>query len=333
MLLEVRKQAARRGLLLEPLMQDVGIDLSCLEDPLRLVPLDAVVALFELAAQRQGDPCFGLEMARTFRPGGSGLIGHLVLSAPTVRHALRCAARYIGTTMSHVEISFAESDGVGHLGWKLPQGITASQLQYNSFIAGVAVQRLRLAAGEDWQPLSVELEHRELPAREELRRALGSRVRFQRPANRISIDPGCLARPMPGFDPALFAMLSDLADRWLAEAGDAPRIVGAAREEIVARLKSGKASLDSVASAIGIAPRSLQWRLDQVGTSFQRLLNETRLSLAEHLLRDTDKPVTEIAYDLGFSDPSAFTRAARRWFEMSPRAYRQLQRKGERIGS
>jgi AraC-like DNA-binding protein len=326
---EFRDQAARRGLAIDSLLREAGIDRSCLDDPLRLVPFDSVVALFDLAAKRSGSPAFGLELADSFRPGATGLVGHLVLAAPTVRQALQSVTRYMDTTMSHVETAFTEKGGIGHFTWKLPDAITASRLQFNVFIAGIAVKRMRLAAGEDWQPLSVELEHRELPCPEEVRRALGNRVRYQRPVNRIAIDPGCLAKPMPGFDPSLFAMLSDLAERWLAEGGDDPRIVGAAREEIVARLKSGKASLDTVANGIGIAPRSLQWRLDQVGTSFQKLLNETRSNLAEHLLRDTDKPVTEIAYDLGFSDPSAFTRAARRWFEMSPRAYRRLQRRGE----
>jgi PAS domain S-box-containing protein len=72
-----------------------------------------------------------------------------------------------------------------------------------------------------------------------------------------------------------------------------------------------------------------RWRLERSGTSFERLLNATRAHIAEHLLRDTDRSLTEIAFDLGFSDPSAFTRAARRWFNMPPRVYRQMQRRGE----
>jgi AraC-like DNA-binding protein len=251
------------------------------------------------------------------------------MSAPTVREAMACAARCIAVYVTKVAASFEERGGVGYLTWTMPPAITATRLQYNTFAVAALVNWLRGAAGPDWRPLSVEFDHRELPCPEEYRRAFGERVRFSQPENVLVIDRLTLGKPMPSADAALFAILSDLAERWLAELAEEPEVADTVAEEIVGRLKSGTADLEHVAGGVGLSPRALQWRLERSGTSFERLLNETRAHIAEHLLRDTDRSLTEIAFDLGFSDPSAFTRAARRWFNMPPRIYRQMQRRGE----
>jgi AraC-like DNA-binding protein len=115
-----------------------------------------------------------------------------------------------------------------------------------------------------------------------------------------------------------------------AELADEPEVADTVTDEIVTRPATAPPDLEHArAGGVGLSPRALQWRLERSGTSFERLLNETRAHIAEHLLRDTDRSLTEIAFDLGFSDPSAFTRAARRWFNMPPRVYRQMQRRGE----
>jgi AraC-like DNA-binding protein len=328
-LAELRDYVARSGQLIEPLLDEAGIDRACLDDPLASAPLNGVIELFDSAAKVMGDPCLGLHFAESFHPRGAGLLGHLSMSAPTVREALACAARCVNVYATKVTARFEERGGVGYLTWTLPPAVTATRIQYSTFAAAALVHGLRAAAGPDWRPLSVEFDHRELPCAEEARKTFGERVRFSQPANVLVIDKLCLAKPMPTADPALHAILADLAERWLAELADEPEVAETVTDEIVTRLRNGTADLEHVADGVGLSPRALQWRLEQSGTSFEKLLNQTRAHIAEHLLRDTDRPLTEIAFDLGFSDPSAFTRAARRWFNMAPRVYRQMQRRGE----
>ena len=330
-LTEFRDYAARGGHAIEPLLEAAGIDRACLDDPLAMAPLNGVIELFDTAAKAMADPCLGLHFAETFSPRGAGLLGHMCASAPTVREALACAARSISVFATKVSAKFEERGGVGYLSWTLPPVVTATRIQFSTFAMATLVHGLRTAAGPDWRPLNVEFDHRELPCVEEARRIFGERVRFSQPANALVVDKLCLVRPVPTADPALFAILSDLAERWLAELAEEPEVADTVADEIVTRLRHGTADLEHVAGGIGLTPRALQWRLEQSGTSFEKLLNETRAHIAEHLLRDTDRSLTEIAFDLGFSDPSAFTRAARRWFNMPPRVYRQMQRRGEML--
>ncbi|MFT3859472.1 MAG: AraC family transcriptional regulator [Aquabacterium sp.] len=68
--------------------------------------------------------------------------------------------------------------------------------------------------------------------------------------------------------------------------------------------------------------RTLQRRLGEVGTCYRDVLNETRHKLAVSYLRSEQYSVGEIAFLLGFSEVSAFTRAFRRWTGASPREWR-----------
>jgi AraC-like DNA-binding protein len=171
-------------------------------------------------------------------------------------------------------------------------------------------------------PMGVELEHRELPCREEWIRILGPNVNFDQPCNALRIRASVLERSSNEVDSRLFELIRDLGDRMLAERKAAVDIVQRTRKAIIDQFDDGEATLDEVAASLDMNPRTLQTRLADAGTNFDTVLHETRQNLAEIYLRDTDLPLTEIAFLLGFSELSAFTRAANRWFGVPPRLHR-----------
>jgi AraC-like DNA-binding protein len=71
-----------------------------------------------------------------------------------------------------------------------------------------------------------------------------------------------------------------------------------------------------------MSQRSFQRKLGELGLTYQKVLDEIRHELARRYLDDQSKSVTEIAFLLGFSEQSAFTRAFRHWSGMSPSIYR-----------
>jgi AraC-like DNA-binding protein len=95
-----------------------------------------------------------------------------------------------------------------------------------------------------------------------------------------------------------------------------------ARAVIIRQLQDGEPQRPKIAAILGMSERTLQRRLAAEGTSFQRLLDNTRRELAQHYLCQRNVSLTDIVYLLGFSDQSSFFRAARRWFGSSPRDYR-----------
>ena len=94
---------------------------------------------------------------------------------------------------------------------------------------------------------------------------------------------------------------------------------------VVDTLPAGPVSEADVANALFMSTRSLQRRLRDEGTTFKQLLDDTRSELAIRYLDAPQHSVTEVTYLLGFSDPSNFARAFRRWHGVSPSHYRDAR--------
>jgi len=76
--------------------------------------------------------------------------------------------------------------------------------------------------------------------------------------------------------------------------------------------------VENVTSLLSTNERSLQRKLKASGTSFRQLVEKTRKSIAQQQLRYSDLSKTQLAYILGYSELSAFTRAFKRWFGVAP---------------
>jgi AraC-like DNA-binding protein len=97
-----------------------------------------------------------------------------------------------------------------------------------------------------------------------------------------------------------------------------------AREYITRELAQGSqdVSVRTMASHLGICSRSIQRRLHSANTTWSALVDEVRSEMAQSMLCESRIPLTEVAGRLGFSDPSTFCRAFRRWTGTSPQAFR-----------
>jgi len=103
--------------------------------------------------------------------------------------------------------------------------------------------------------------------------------------------------------------------------------------QIEAWLPQRAAPIDLVAETLGMSRRSLQRGLASEGVRYTDLLDAVRLRHAADWLQHTDKPVLEIALDLGYTDPSNFTRAFRRQTGVAPRTYRHGARRTEAVAA
>jgi len=99
---------------------------------------------------------------------------------------------------------------------------------------------------------------------------------------------------------------------------DKDNIVDRATTIIVDMLPSGGIADEKIAVQLNMSARSLQRRLKAAGTTFRKLLEAVRKDLAATYVRDPDIELVEVAFLLGFSDQSAFSRAFKRWTGCPP---------------
>ncbi|HVL01788.1 MAG TPA: helix-turn-helix domain-containing protein, partial [Dongiaceae bacterium] len=99
-------------------------------------------------------------------------------------------------------------------------------------------------------------------------------------------------------------------------------LVSQVRTHIVKLLASGDCSKERVAARLHMSARNLQHKLDQQGTGYQDILDQTRQDLAIQYMANQHTSISEITYLLGFSDTSNFARAFKRWTGQAPRDFR-----------
>lgn len=93
------------------------------------------------------------------------------------------------------------------------------------------------------------------------------------------------------------------------------------RKEIFNILGRQKSSIESVSEKLAITPRNLQYKLKNEGTTYQQLLEQIRKEKAVYLLKQASFTIGDTASLLGFSEQSAFSRAFKRWYGLSPKHY------------
>jgi AraC-like DNA-binding protein len=180
---------------------------------------------------------------------------------------------------------------------------------------------LGVFAGDAARPSTIRLPH---PAPDAsfaaYRDVFGCPVVFNADRLAIEFDAKQAASHVPGSNPDLAAVADRLAERYLAQV-EPDSAAARVRALLLQAMPSGKVEQDRVARALHQSASTLQRRLRDEGTTYQRLLDATRKDLALEYLREGRHNLADITFLLGFADQSNFTRAFRRWTGKTPRQF------------
>ena len=312
---------AAEGVDIDALLRDAGFDRAALDDPIQRFSIDDISVLWELAVARSGKATLGLkrELAATY--GKLGVVGYAMMACPTLLAALEQLARYMKVVSNAATFDLHDApDGrwfeLGHLGGERPvprQRSEFGMLTIMSFCSWITGREVHAVVIEFVDPHPGGASVHEA--------AFGCAVRFGQAANRALLRHADLALPLSARDGAIAALHEKLVEDELAriEVAQTSRRV---LQVLASRLPGSEPRRDEVAAALKIGDHTLQRRLQAEGTSFQRLLDETRRELAQQYLRRQRNSLQHVAELLGFEDQSNLFRACKRWFGESPGRYR-----------
>jgi len=175
----------------------------------------------------------------------------------------------------------------------------------------------------DLRAAQVQFAHPPLGPLAEYERVFGIVPRFEAAGNALSFQAGPLDLALPAADPVLSRIVTAHADQALAAMPslDEP-LTAQVRRLVAAGLSAGPPPLEQVARELHLTGRSLQRRLKAQGQGYADLVDEVRRELALRYVADRHLALGEVAYLLGFSEPSAFHRAFKRWTGATPAALR-----------
>ena len=304
-----------RGFDARALFQQAGVQLDQLRDPDARVPVATVQRLWRLGASATGDPCFGIEAGRLWHPTTCHALGYTALSSATLREALGYLVRYSRVVSTGAHIDLKESAAEAHLCVHprvdgIPVTSEGMRLAIQAgFSANFQLCKL-LAGGSPVMRVLVTQPAAGCEARFEA--YFRCPVEFSSRHNCMVFSAATLDRKLLTMNPALLRINEHALVEYLGRL-DSSEFCSRVRSQMLHRLPEGSADAARIARALNVSVRTLQRRLAEDGHSFRGLLDDTRRELARRYERDTTLASAEIAYLLGFSEPSSFARARRRW--------------------
>lgn len=306
---------------------DIGIAVEDLEMADRRLSLEQCCAGIVTSIRVSGDEFLGLHLGERTNVSALGLAGLIIGSSKNGLEVLQCAQEFSQafTNMQtfHVDIAGDEvrfdSDAVQVWVDRSPR--TAAHVIETSFSS--VVHQLELLTRKYIRPMRVSFRHARPAETSEYERIFRCRPDFGQDVNRMVFSASELRAPIIGHNKPLNDMLKAMYDEQMRK-----HIEGAAFTEKVKQVMLGNMQvtfppLEVIAELLRMTPRTLQRKLSQEGTTFRAVTDAVKQELAENLLANPDLTIADIAYKLGYFEPTSFQRAFRQWTGSTPMEYRK----------
>ena len=309
------------GLDPEPLFQEAALNPELMRQAGGRYRIDNIDNAWRKASEVIDDPCFGLKAAEVWHPSNFGALAYAMLASNTIRTSLERMVRYLGFLSDEDLMKLDETEEGLRLTLVLSQRNVDKSEQYDAALA-ITMRICRINYIEDLAPVSVTLVHPKPACSYRFFEYFLSPVFFEAPTYSLTLPIEAVDKILPGSNPQLAELNDQVMIEYLAKL-DQKHITHKVKATIVDQLPSGSVTNETVARALFMSPRKLQRKLQRAETTFNALLNEIRQELACQYLREEETSITEIAFLLGFSESSAFSRAFKRWMGVSPAKYRK----------
>ncbi|HJV54130.1 MAG TPA: AraC family transcriptional regulator [Noviherbaspirillum sp.] len=312
-----------RGVDLDPraLFKEAGLDIDELSHSDARFEPEKISVLWELAAERSGNPDIGLAMPQVAKPASFDAVAYVMMSCPNLLAGLERLLRYLRIVSDAADIGMREEEQGYCMTVELYGGGRPVPQPRIDFVLLTIVNFCRWLTGRDMHPLAVDFPRPAPDNLQSYQAAFQCPCHFNAPTHQLHFSRADLTAPLPTSNP----VLAELHDRFAGEhlhRLDNARTSYKARELIIRQLPDGEPLRGDIAKALCMSERTLQRRLHDEQTSFHQLVDDTRRELARDYLGQADLTLAQIAYLLGFADQSNFFRACKRWFDMSPGEYR-----------
>lgn len=297
-------------------MTTAGVDLETLGDPWKFYPVSTRTRVFQMAVEETGDACFGLRVAEFMRPSMLSHLGFSLLASGTLMSMFKRFERFY---------DLLSTDGIHKVekttdGYRINCLVLDTNVAFEAMDAWMAIltKFCRDIYSADFNPTKLEfLRPSPLGCEGQLEEWFGCPIEFSSSRLAMYIDHNTMHAKLAG-------AVRELA--WAQDNVLAAFMVEHRRADILTQIQTlmldllpeGDCNKERIAKQCNMSARTLQNKLAAHGTTFSELLDSLRKELALGYVKQKHLNLTEITYMLGFSDPSCFSRAFKRWTGISP---------------
>lgn len=315
------------GLDVERVVSECRISQQLLKDRSARFPHSAQAQFWRVLENLSGDPLIGLHLAEYVPVHRGQVLEYLFLSSPNFGEGLRRTQNYQRLVTDAMRFELVEGEAlskviVGFVGDDDPE-----MRHRNECFMRFIIRYFKAVSDGAFEAVEVKLTFAAAGDEEEYRRCFDCPVAFEQSEQAVIFNTDILAIPSARAEPELLKLHEKLANKQM-ERLSRQEIISDVKSVIAEMLELGQPGLESIAQRLGMNERVLRARLTEADTSFNQVLADYRCVLAKQLLARTDESIADVVYLTGFSEPSTFYRAFKRWTGLTPIEYRQ-QKQGE----
>ncbi|ENW17686.1 helix-turn-helix domain-containing protein [Acinetobacter haemolyticus] len=265
------------------------------------------------------DSDVGLHVGGNVPPFRGQVIEYLFLSSPTFGEGLQRTIRYQALLTDAMSFKLEHHDNKV----AIISGLNHPVRHYLECAIGILLNFFKYISEDAFTPSEIWLPYDKGTKQDEYKKIWGCHVRLGQTEGRLFFDAKLLDHPSPAYEPELLKVHEHHAASQL-ELLHKHQLIHEI-EKILASglLESSEFDQNIVASRLDRSARSLRADLQLLNTSYEKVIAQYRERLARRLLSQTQESIDQIVYLTGFSEPSAFSRAFKRWTGETPTAYRQ----------
>lgn len=299
-----------------------GIDIDRIHDPAARFAVSRMQKLWGYAVDETDDPCFGLSAGELLQPVALHGLGLAWLASDSLRDGLARLVRFSRLISTAAIIELQETDNSVDL-TVLPHADVENIVDASvDACMAVFLRMCRIAGGPEISPVRVAFMRPRPSCADRFETFFNAPVEYASDTNLLSFSRDCAYTCLPHANPELARINDHSVVDYLARF-DHDSISMRVRAAIIEQLIDGAPSQGRIAESLHVSLRSLQRKLNTEDTNYRRLLEGTRQDLALHYIREQCLTIGEITHLLGFSEPSNFSRAFKRWTGMSPAEFRE----------
>jgi len=306
------------------LCKELELDETILKDPDGRIPTAKLQSLWRIAIKTTGNPSLPLETGAFINPYTLGILSYLLMNTATLGMAIDKLCQYQDISCAGIR-TIPEHEGT-HCRLRL-EVMDADIVQHSWAVESELSVYLTVFKGLTGVPLAVEradFAYSEPADYSAHVRVFGTKnISFNSTFHGITFPASELERPVLHANTSLFPLFEKHVIDTLNKIQNAGTMSYHIRQAILELLKGEEPRLANIARSLGIGERSIQLKLQEEGTTFRELLDDVRKEMAMAHLRENKSSTTDIAFLLGFSEPSVFSRTFKKWTGLSPQAYRK----------
>jgi AraC-like DNA-binding protein len=306
------------------ILRGAGIDEMTFADPMARIPKAIGRQLVAVSIARSGDASLGLHAGECVELADFAPIDQMTRHCQTLRDAILCAARYGALQDEGVRSELVESSARATV---LIHNLDPHRhAVVNEFQMASTIKRLGFFLHRDLDVLEVHLRNPMATSAAEYARVFRAPVHLGAECNAVVFPSTLLDARAMHANPKLHTLFDVQAQRLLGRIALGTSFTQKVRDLLERGLEDGRVGMSEVAKRLSLSEATLRRRLSEEQTTHKELLDRIRRDRALSHVEERHATLGEIGFRLGFSSPSAFGRAFRRWVGISPVEYRSRLR-------